>query len=322
MMNSLSYPMDSVLPWQTDVAEDQRFKKWLVHGVGVLVVMALVFPFLPTPVVEKPVVEKQRTEYTRLLIEEKPLPVPPKPLVPKVEKKKPKPVVKTVSKVKTKPKVVKAVKAKPKPKPVDLTLQARKKAAKTGVLAFADDLAAMRQKVDVSRVKRSQLTRGNAQASKTNRNLLTAKASAAVGGISSAALSTETGGVALSAHETVIVDVASDNEGWGDQVAAGEYADYSGRSSQSVRKVMDANKGAIFGIYNRALRRDAGLSGKLLFTMVIEPSGVISQVSLVSSELTNEALVKKILARIKMINFGDESVAQTEVNYSFHFLPY
>ena len=86
-MNSLSYPMDSVLPWQTDAAEDQRFKKWLVHGVGILVVMALVFPFLPTPVVEKPVVEKQRTEYTRLLIEEKPLPVAPKPLCLKSKRK-------------------------------------------------------------------------------------------------------------------------------------------------------------------------------------------------------------------------------------------
>ena len=320
-MNALSFPADSVLPWHSGVVEDKRFKWLLVNGLGVFLTMAVLFPFLPAPVIEKTDREKERTEYTRLIIEEKPLPLPPKvenkpiPVVKKPVKAKPKPVPKVEQ---PKPK-----KVKPKTKPVDLMKQARDKAAKTGVLAFADDLASMRQQVDVSKVKRSNLTRGAAQAEKTERKLLASKAKAAVGGINTAALSRDTGGVALSARETTRIDAPTGiATGDATQAAATDIVDYSGRSSEAVRRVMDANKGAIFAVYNRALRKDPTLAGKVLFKMVIEPSGKITSLSLLSSELADTALVKKILSRIRLINFGADAVETTEVNYSFDFLPY
>lgn len=328
-MSSWNYPTDSVLPWNTGVVEDVRFKRWLYHGIGVFIIISVMLPFLPAPVIEKQQVAKQRSTYTRLVIEEKPLPPPPVIVKKELEKKptvikKPKTVVKKAVKkvVKPKPVVKKAVKKVVKPKPVDLTRQARKKAAKSGVLAFADDLAAMRQKVDVSKVKSSDLTRGASKAAKTQRKLLTSKAAASVGGIGATALSADTGGVALSARETTQVDAPVTDVAQWDEQAAAEATDYSGRTSESVRRIMDANKGAIFAIYNRALRKDPSLAGKVLFNMVIESSGVVSDISLVSSELTDDALVRKILSRIKLINFGDEAVSQTNVNYSFDFLPY
>ena len=321
-MSSLSYPMESVLPWQTGQVEDIRFKRWLQHALGVFLVLALIMPFLPTPA---PVVSNQVEEkktFTRIILEEK---LPPPVVTPVQKKPKPVPVKKPQSvakKVPPKP----AVKPKPKPvvksKPVDVLKQARDKAAKTGVLAFADDLAAMREQVDVSKVKKSGLTRAAAKAEKTERKLLTAKAKSAIGGISSAQLSQNTGGVALSARETTQIDAPTGVEyADADQVAAGD-TDYTGRSAEAVRKVMDANKGAVFAIYNRALRQDPALVGKVLFRMVIEPSGVISTVELLANELANDPLVQKILKRIKMINFGSAPVAQTDVNYSFDFLPY
>ena len=322
-MSSVGFTAESILPWHIGAAEDRRFKKILFHCIGVFLMVALMLPWLPAPVSEQPVTEKKRQEYTRLVIEERKL-TPPAPVVekPKVvakpepivqKKKKPKPLIKPVEKTQ----------AKPKTKPVDLMKQARDKAARTGVLAFADDLAAMRQDIDVSSVRKSNLSRGAAQAKKTERKLLASKATAAVGGISSAALSRDTGGVALSARETTLIDAPTGLAvGAADQAAASDVADYSGRSSESVRRVMDANKGAVFAIYNRALRSDPTLSGKLLFNMVIEPSGAISAIKLVSSEVADQALVKKILARIKLINFGGEPVGQTDVNYSFDFLPY
>ena len=85
---------------------------------------------------------------------------------------------------------------------------------------------------------------------------------------------------------------------------------------------MDNNKGAIFAIYNRALRRDPLLEGKLVFEMVIDASGAVVEVELLSSELTDDALTRKILSRIRMIRFGPEEVRRTRVNYSFDFLPY
>ncbi|MBT8148764.1 MAG: AgmX/PglI C-terminal domain-containing protein [Pseudomonadales bacterium] len=324
-MSSWSFPADSVLPWTTGVVEDQRFNRWLKHALGILLMIAILLPWLPLPVLEKPVVEKKRSTYTRLIIEEKKLP-PPKIVKPAPVKKKPqakkqaapvkKPSMKKSVKPVSKPKVVK------KSKPVDLAKQARDKAAKTGVLAFADDLAAMRQQVDVSNVKVSNMARGAAKATSSSRKLLSARASTSVAGIASAALSKDTGGVALSGRETTRIYAPAGDFDAGAEEVASDGADYAGRSSESVRRVMDANKGSIFSIYNRALRKDGSLAGKVLFNMVIEPSGVISAISLVSSELADEALVRKILARIKMVNFGAEPVAQTNVNYSFDFLPY
>jgi len=320
-MSSWAYPQDRSLPWNTGVVEDVRFKRMLTHGVGVFVVMAVLFPFLPKPAIEQhEAVKKERTSFTRLIIEERKLLPPPVLEKPALKPEPVKPAPKAAVEKTVKKKVT--VKPAPKPKPVDLARQAREKAAKSGVLAFADDLAAMRQKVDVSKVKSSDLKRGSAQAEKSQRKLLTAKASAAVGGIASTRLSSDTGGVALSGRETTIVAAnTSDTSDWSDQ-DAGVAGDYSGRSSESVRRVMDANKGAVYSIYNRALRKDPGLAGKLVFNMTIEPSGVVSAISLVSSELSDDALVKKILSRIRMINFGDEPVTQTNVNYSFDFLPY
>lgn len=322
-MSTWSYPAEAVLPWNTGVVEDARFRRWLYHGFGIFIMMAIVLPFLPMPVIDKPVVEKERSSYTRLIIEEKPLPPPPVPKQKSIPKETPRPAQKKARPVNVKKlPVEKKVKPVVKSRPVDLTKKAREKAAKTGVLALADDLAAMRQQVDVSKVKTSDLKRGASQAVASSRKLLASKASAAVGGISSASLSQDTGGVALLARETTRIDApVGTGDAWGNQAAAGE-VDYSGRSSESVRRVMDANKGAIFSIYNRALRKDASLSGKVLFNMIIEPSGAISSISLVSSELTDEALVNKILARIRLINFGAEPVEQTNVNYSFDFLPY
>jgi hypothetical protein len=55
--------------------------------------------------------------------------------------------------------------------------------------------------------------------------------------------------------------------------------------------------------------------------MVIEPSGEVSAVKLVSSELADNDLIAKILARIRLINFGAADVLRTRVNYSLDFLP-
>jgi protein TonB len=56
--------------------------------------------------------------------------------------------------------------------------------------------------------------------------------------------------------------------------------------------------------------------------MEIDSAGSITQISLVSSELSDAALSRKILSRIRMVNFGPEDVRATHVNYSFDFLPF
>ncbi len=59
-----------------------------------------------------------------------------------------------------------------------------------------------------------------------------------------------------------------------------------------------------------------------MFEMLIAPSGAITNIKLISSELGDEALNRKILSRVKLINFGADKVTATTVNYSFDFVPY
>ena len=85
---------------------------------------------------------------------------------------------------------------------------------------------------------------------------------------------------------------------------------------------MDRSKGSMYAVYNRALRSNPNLRGTVTVRMVIEPSGKVTSVKLISSELDDTMLEQKLLARIKMISFGAEDVARTTLNYSFDFLPY
>ena len=60
----------------------------------------------------------------------------------------------------------------------------------------------------------------------------------------------------------------------------------------------------------------------MVFEMQIEASGAISALKLLSSELGDDKLTRKILSRIRMISFSPEQVITTMVNYSFDFLPF
>ena len=61
-------------------------------------------------------------------------------------------------------------------------------------------------------------------------------------------------------------------------------------------------------------------SNNLLLT--IEPDGSVSSVKLLSSELGDADLERKLLARIRMIDFGAASVGRTTLKYAFDFLPF
>ncbi|MFT3929981.1 MAG: AgmX/PglI C-terminal domain-containing protein [Spongiibacteraceae bacterium] len=348
------------LPWSSSRDEDSSFRKILIALLVIYIVIALMVALLKLPPVVHPEPKDLPPQLANVVLQKVELPKPvetPKPIEkvvekekpvekPKVEQPKPKPVPPTTQPVP--PSKTGARAAGPeggKEAPIDLTQQAREKAAKSGILQFKDDLADMRESVDVSQVKRSNLTRGTGTAEKTERSIIAGKASGGSGGINTAALSTDTGGVALSGRETTRIDSPGglgglsteaggrgrgegSGIGTGTGKGTGKKGDLvsgsdvgGGRSDESIRRVMDAQKGAIFGVYNRALRQDPTLQGKFVFEMVIEPSGEVSAVKVISSELNDSDLISKILARIRLINFGAADVLRTRVNYSLDFLP-
>jgi outer membrane biosynthesis protein TonB len=306
--------VDLQLPWSSGLTEDQTFKKILRNFITAFIIVAVIIPWLPITEITREEKEALPPQLARVILEKKALPKP-EPVKPKpIKKKKPKPK-KKVEKKKVKPK-----KIKPKEKPVD-QVKVAKQQAQQAMLEFQDDLAEMRDSLNVDSLNKAGLSRGSGEVAKVERSMITSSTSKSSGGIKTSSLSRNTGGVALSGRETTKLTSPLKTQGKRSK-GTGTSAKVGGRSDEAIRRVMDRSKGAIFAIYNRALRKDPALQGKFVFEMVIEPNGTVSSVSLLSSELNDPKLEKKILSRIRLIKFEAREVIKTRVNYSFDFLPY
>jgi len=314
-VTTMAYTPDFQVAWSSCKAEDKTFFSIVRKSLLAFLIMALAMPWLPVPEILREEKVKEQPQLATVVIQKKELP---KPVLKPLSKPKPK-----VVKAKPKPKPKVKPKKKVAPKPVDLVKKARENASVAGVLAFQDDLAAMRDAIQIDRVARSDLTRGSAKAEKFERKVISSNIKSSSGGINTATLSADTGGIALSGHTTTkIQSVPPGSGGLSVKAEKPNASKIGGRSDEAIRRIMDVNKGAIFSIYNRALRKDPSLQGRFVFELTIEPSGTVSSIKLLSSELNNDSLARKILSRIRMIRFGAEEVLKTRVNYSFDFLPY
>jgi outer membrane biosynthesis protein TonB len=309
------------LPWSSSQEEDKRFWRVLSALCVPLLILSIAIPFIPLPEPKREELEQLPPQLARVVIEKKELPKPPPPppeeKKPEEKKPEPKPEEKKPEPKPPEPK-------KPEPEPVKLQ-KAIEQAKQSGVLQFADDLADMRDALDVSDVKTpsANITRATADAAQVERNFISSGAQAKSGGVNTSALSRDTGGVALSGRETTVVESKLEEVS---AAAAGnrqrQTREKAFRGDQSIRQKMDEAKGRIDGIYNRALRENPTLQGKVVFKLVIEPSGAVSSAQVVSSELNDADLERKLLAAVRGINFGASDVLQTTLNYSFDFLPY
>ena len=93
------------------------------------------------------------------------------------------------------------------------------------------------------------------------------------------------------------------------------------RSIEEIKLVFERNKGAIYAIYNRALREEPGLQGKVVLELKIAPAGHVVDCRIVSSELKAPDLEQKLLARIRQFDFGQKDVDQMVVTWPVDFLP-
>lgn len=318
---ALVYTPQLELPW-TKTTEDKRFWKVLLILLIPFFLTSVVVPIIDVPEPKREELEKLPPQLAKVVLKKKELPPPPPP-PPKKEEKKPEEKKPEEKKPEPKKEEKKPEPKKPEPEPVKLK-KAVEQAKKSGVLQFADDLSSMRDALDVSDVKTESqnMTRAKGEAASVDRNIVSSGAKAKSGGINTAALSRDTGGVALSGREDTVVE--SKLEEVGDAITAAREGprESAYRSEKAVRQKMDAAKGRIFSIYNRALRKNPTLQGSVEFNITIEPDGSVSDASIVSSQLGDPDLERKLLAAIRLINFGASDVLKTKVNYSFDFLPY
>jgi periplasmic protein TonB len=178
------------------------------------------------------------------------------------------------------------------------------------------------------------------------RALITSNSTKGSGGINTAAYSRDTGGGGLAGRATTLVEGVAgggggggpggggsrDGRGTGSSVGGGGGSGKGGtlsqggsgkatRSIEDIKLVFERNKGAIYALYNRALRDDPALQGKVVLELKIAPSGAVEGLRIVSSELKAEELEKKLMARIRQFDFGAKDVDQMVVTWPVDFLP-
>lgn len=321
----------TVLPWSSSETENLRFKHITAVVLCITLAFAAIVKWQELP--ERPRAEKEKVpaQLTRLMTPRKVEPPIPKPK-PEITKPLPeKPIVEKIKVVPPKPDAPKPPKqAAPKPVKVkvptaaEITEQAKTKAKQSGLLAFQDDLASMRDNSSLNNLADTDTIKGAGASNQTQRKFIGAKVASSSGGVDTSKLTTDIGSRGELAGRKNTEYVAP-NEGLASLAAKQTVTEDSvlgSRETQSIRKVLDANKGAIYAIYRKALRSDPSLQGKLTVKLQIDPDGSVSKVELVFSELDSLDVEKKLMNRIRLINFGEQAVTQTLLDYSFNFLPF
>jgi outer membrane biosynthesis protein TonB len=314
------------LPWSFSAEDERRFQRILRLNLVIFLVLSFVIPILPLTRLEKQMVEELPPRLVKLMLEKKPVPPPPKPQ-PVISK--PKPVPKQVEKPKPRPKPKAKPKAKPqqgklsKPAPVKKTISARKQAEQSGLLALKDTLQDLRQNTMATSLRQTRaLSHAGGQARKTERAILTAGTTSGSGGIKTAGLTRNTGGNALASRATTKVHSPMRNATGGSGAGkTGKSDRKAGRSIEEIQMIFDRNKGAIYSVYNRALRKDPTLQGKIVLRLTIAPNGKVTFCELVSSELHDAVLGQKISKRVKLFDFGVKDVDAVTITYPIDFLP-
>ena len=314
-MSSYALPLD--LPWNGGSDEDRRFRRILNITVLIGVMLSIIVTLLPVPKLEQVAVHEVPKRIARLVLEQrKPTPPPPPPPV-----EQPKPEAKTEPQPTPKPEPKPQTKPTPKPEPKTRTA-ARERAARSGIMAFSNELAELRDDRNVALLESPQRlsSAGKTATGETQRSILTSRASKGSGGINTAGLSRDTGTTRLASRSTERITSPTDTVATAADVARARNK-LGGRTDEEIQLMFDRNKAAINNIYNRALRSNPTLRGKVVFRLTIAPDGQITGIKVVSSELNDSALERKLVLHIKRINFGAKDVAATTLNYTMDFFP-
>jgi len=308
------------LPWTTGKSQERRFQRLLGIVLLVAFLLGVIWPFIPVPEPDPYEVIEIPPRIAQLMLEEKPLPPPP-PLPkeeepePEVEEPEPEQVVEAEPEPEPEP--------EPVPEPVRDREEVARERAQAALMPFAEDLADLVDRDLVEQVAEDRtLTASVGQAARSERSMITSKVGTASGGINTATLSRNTGGTTIAGRSTTRVEspVAGIPPAGGSATRSGTSGKAS-RSREEIELVFDKNKGAIFALYNRALRQDPSLEGKLVLRLTIAPDGRVTMCEVVSSELNNEELERKLVQRVLLFRFEARDVESITTTKPIDFFP-
>jgi TonB family protein len=341
-----------VLPWTVSEEDDRRFKRITRRVLLICALLFFAMPWIPVSQPDRTVPQELPPQLAKLLIDAKPLPPPPAPVKPDrppgEETKTPSPKQETTKPDPAKAPVPEARKPEPNKPPGEKLDNARKRASGVGLLAMSNELAEIRG-APVAVQLRQDIKQGPGvgtgvgvgvgagnEAGIPVRALITSNATGGSGGINTAGYSRNTGGGGLAGRATTLVEGVAGGGGGGGAGGGGGQGGGGGgkggavqrggsgkasRSLEDIRLVFERNKGAIYAIYNRALREDPSLEGKVVLELKIAPSGHVTDIRIISSELKAAELERKLLARIRQFDFGAKDVELMTVTWPVDFLP-
>lgn len=290
-----------IMPWTRRKEDEKQFRKILSLVLLISIVLGVLIPLykLPIPDRTKPVEVPERL--AKLIKREIPKPKP----IPKQEKIKP-------EEKKEEKKLTKEEKT-----------AVRKKVKSKGILAFKNNFADLLDDSALNKLgENANLSNAGSTAKRTRRNILTSQATSSSGGIKSSSLSQNVAGTGDKISAVAFSRVKSDI---GTAVADDRPLSKGpgpSRTDEEIQIVFDRYKAALYRIYNRELRVNPTLQGKVMLRITIEPDGSVSLCKVESAELDSKKLLAQIVARVKRFNFGPKAgVPPVTILYPIDFLP-
>lgn len=319
----MSFQTDSLtpeLPWSSNPRDAQRFRRILALLLIVLLLAMIIIPLVQVPELKRESIEKVPQQVARFIVEHQTiappkLPSPPAPVKPKELDQK---------KTPTKARAKKQHKSK--------QLSA-KEVAQKHISSFSSSLAQISALPAVPKTLKI-VTSSNPQSTPdiASGSLNTGKMSTRIHAGSSTLTIAKASNMgtpqALSSTplQRASTNLGPDRQGMAAKNSAAAKKDKRDkrirRSRENIQKIFDSNKGAIYAIYNRALRSNPDLEGKVVFNLVISPNGKVTQCEIGSSNLSAPKLERKLVARIKLFEFGAiENVEVWRDSFYLDFIP-
>jgi len=203
---------------------------------------------------------------------------------------------------------------------------------RAGILAFKEQFASLAQDQNAPRLgSDARYAAADEVGQGSSHSVLTTNTPGSSGGIDAGSLSRNMGGgggrggggggmggpgVQVARAKSSIAGI-----GGGDRPKAHSGPGAS-RTDEEIQIVFDRYKSAFYRDYNRALRSNPTLQGKMVLRLTIEPDGAVSMCQLQSTDMDAPDLGTQVVNRVKTINFGaKDGVQAVTIVYPIDFLP-
>ena len=321
-------------PWLGLQAEDQRFRRILALVLVICFVLGGIIPNIQVPLVETETDENLPPRVVRIIAEPSasavPLPTDSQSAIrmpaaiPQPESIQPE-IKKPLTVRQHEPQKILGTKPQPvKAKPIATP---RQKAAQAGLLAMSDALVELRSIApktaasgSTSAVAVGGLPSNTQKPSMLAADITRGSAGIDVGVAHQAVLGT-TGlpGKAASSRQGTMKGTRTSLVADG-----GTTVRPSGmiRSQEEIQEILDRNKSAMYSLYNRELRQDPALQGKLIMKITIAASGRVTRCTIIDSELNAASLEEQLIRLVKRIDFGNKAgVPAVSTKIPIEFFP-